>query len=99
VVLRDISRGVNVQILEISARKLCVCDYLDLAISLLLNGYRIPKISNQSIDLDFVVEELLECIDVEYFVARGLRSVDDELWSWVVSILSARASKNEMTGR
>jgi len=66
------SGGVNVQVLEISAGKLCVCDHLDLAISLLLNGYRIPKISNQSINLDFFVEEFLECIDVEYFVACGL---------------------------
>jgi hypothetical protein len=69
------------QILEISARELCVRNNLDLSIANLgdLNG--ISEVSNTAINLDLVLKELLEGGDVEDLVASGLRSIDDELWS------------------
>ena len=72
--------GVNVQVLEVSARELGVCDNLDLSLALLGDLDGITEVSNTAINLDLVLEELLEGGDVEDLVAGGLRSVDDELF-------------------
>lgn len=52
---------------------------LDLALALLLDNNVVAKVVGAALDLDAVLEELLEGSDVEDLVARGLRSVDDEL--------------------
>lgn len=68
-----------IQVLEVSARELGVCDNLDLSLALLGDLDGITKVSNAAVNLDLVLEELLEGRDVEDLVACGLRSVDDEL--------------------
>lgn len=55
---------------------------LDLALALLLDNNVVAKVVGAALDLDAVLEELLEGSDVEDLVARGLRSVDDELSNW-----------------
>ena len=55
--------------------------HLNLALSLLLDGHHIAQIPHPSIDLDFVVQELLEGTDVEDLVRGRLRGIDDELSS------------------
>ena len=75
-----IERG-SVQVLEVSARELGVCNHLDLALSLLADNNGIPEVTGASINLDLVLEELLEGTDVEDLVAGGLRGIDDELFS------------------
>ena len=67
-----------IQVLEVSARELGVCDNLDLSLALLGDLDGITKVSNAAVNLDLVLEELLEGRDVEDLVACGLRSVDDE---------------------
>jgi len=67
------------QVLEISARELCVRNNLDLSIANLGDLDGISEVSNTAINLDLVLKELLEGGDVEDLVAGGLRSVDDEL--------------------
>ena len=67
------------QVLEISARELCVRNNLDLSIANLGDLDGISEVSNTAINLDLVLKELLEGGDVEDLVASGLRSVDDEL--------------------
>jgi hypothetical protein len=57
---------------------------LDLALALLGDGDVVAQVVGAALNLDAVLEELLEGGDVEDLVARGLRSVDDEL-SVVVS--------------
>lgn len=52
---------------------------LDLAIALLGDGDGVAQVVGAALDLDALLEELLEGGDVEDLVARGLRSVDDEL--------------------
>lgn len=54
-------------------------DNLDLAITRLRDVDLVTEVTDTALDLDAVVEELLEGRDVEDLVARGLRSVDDEL--------------------
>jgi len=69
-----------VQVLEVSARELSVCDNLNLSLANLRDLDGITEVSNTAVDLDLVLEELLEGGDVEDLVAGGLRSVDDELF-------------------
>jgi hypothetical protein len=52
---------------------------LDLAIGGLGDLDVVAKVADAALNLDLLVEELLEGGDVEDLVARGLRSVDDEL--------------------
>ena len=52
---------------------------LDLAVGDLLDDDLAVQVADAALDLDLVVQELLEGGDVEDLVARGLRSVDDEL--------------------
>lgn len=52
---------------------------LDLAIGSLRDNDLIAEVTNTALDLDAVMQELLEGGDVEDLIARGLRSVDDEL--------------------
>ena len=54
-------------------------DNLDLAITRLRDVDLVTEVTDTALDLDAVVEDLLEGRDVEDLVARGLRSVDDEL--------------------
>ena len=75
-----IFRPGSVQVLEISARELGVCNNLNLSIADLGDLDDITEVSNTAVDLDLVLEELLEGGDVENLVAGGLRSVDDELF-------------------
>jgi len=56
---------------------------LDLPITEILDQHNIAEVSDTIVNLDFVLKELLEGGDVEDLVARGLRSVDDELRSSV----------------
>ena len=69
----------NVQVLEVTTRERNVSDNLDLAITRLRDVDLVTEVTDTALDLDAVVEELLEGRDVEDLVARGLRSVDDEL--------------------
>lgn len=69
----------NVQVLEVTTRERNVSDNLDLAITRLGDVDLVTEVTDTALDLDAVVEELLEGRDVEDLVARGLRSVDDEL--------------------
>ena len=55
-------------------------DNLDLAIAGLGDLDGLAEVAGAAVDLDALVEELLEGRDVEDLVARGLRSVDDELF-------------------
>ncbi len=50
----------NLQVLQVSARELRMCDNLYLAISLLRDLHDLPKVANAPIDLDLVVEEFLK---------------------------------------
>lgn len=52
---------------------------LDLAISLLGDLDGLAEVSDATLNLDLLVQELLEGGDIEDLVAGGLRSVDDEL--------------------
>lgn len=54
---------------------------LDLAIANLGDDDVVTEVADAALDLDAVVEELLEGGHIEDLVARGLRSVDDVLWS------------------
>ena len=54
-------------------------NHFDLAIPLLTDLHRIPQIPHPAIHLDFIVQELFKCGDVEDFVRGGLGGVDDEL--------------------
>ena len=69
----------TVQVLEVTTRERNVSDNLDLAITRLGDVDLVTEVTDTALDLDAVVEELLEGRDVEDLVARGLRSVDDEL--------------------
>jgi hypothetical protein len=69
------------QVFEISARELRVRNNLDFSIADLGDLDSISEVSDTAINLDLVLKELLEGGDVENFVACGLRSIDDELWS------------------
>lgn len=67
------------QVLEVSARELSVGDNFDLSITNLLDLNNVTEVSYTAIDLDFILEELLECGNVEDLVGSGLRSIDNEL--------------------
>jgi hypothetical protein len=69
----------HLQVLEISPRELSVRNNLNLALSLLGDLHDVTEVSDTAIDLYLVLEELLECRDIEDLVAGGLRSIDDEL--------------------
>jgi hypothetical protein len=69
-----------VQVLEITTRKLGVCDNLNLSIANLADLNDITEVSDSSVDLDLILEELLEGGDIEDLIAGWLRSVDDELY-------------------
>jgi len=56
-----------------------VCDNLNLSITNLADLDDITKVSDSSINLDLILEELLEGGDIEDLVACWLRGVDDEL--------------------
>ncbi len=58
---------------------------LYLPLSLLRYLHNIAQISNASINLDLVVEELFEGRDIEDFVARWLRGIDDVLCRSIIS--------------
>lgn len=68
-----------VQVLEVATREGNVSNNLDLAVTGLRDDDLVTEVADTALDLDAVVEELLEGRDVEDLVARGLRSVDDEL--------------------
>jgi len=84
------------QVLEVSARELGVCDNLDLSITNLLDLNDVSEVSDTAINLDLVLEELLECSNVEDLVAGGLRSVDDELLG--ISKTTLRNINKEVNG-
>ena len=69
----------NVQIFQVPARELCVCDDLDLPISLLADLHRITEIVRPVVDLYLIMKELLERRDVEDLVGGGLGGIDDKL--------------------
>lgn len=52
---------------------------LDLALALLRDLDGLAEVADAALNLDLLVQELLEGGDIEDLVARGLRSVDDEL--------------------
>jgi hypothetical protein len=74
-----VHEGSCIQVLEISARELGVCDDLDLSITNLGDLDNITEVSDTAVNLDLVLKELLECGNVEDLVAGGLRSIDNEL--------------------
>jgi hypothetical protein len=65
-----------------------VSNDLDFSIALLRDDDGVAEVTNTSLDLDLVLEELLEGGDVKDLVARGLRSVDGELWAGKTTISS-----------
>ena len=71
----------DIQVLEVSARELGVRNDLNLSISHLRDLDDVAKVSNTPVNLYLVLEELLECGDIENLVAGGLRGVDNELQS------------------
>ena len=75
--------GYNSQVLEVATREGDVSNDLDLALASLGDDNVVTEVADTALDLDAVVEELLEGGDIEDLVARGLRSVDDELQSSV----------------
>lgn len=58
----------DIQVLEVSARELGVCNDLDLSIADLGDLDDITKVSDTAVNLDLVLEELLECGNVEDLV-------------------------------
>jgi hypothetical protein len=69
----------HLQVLQVASRKRNVRDNLDLAISNLLDLDIIAQVARATFDLDAVVQELLECADVEDLVGHRLRAVDGVL--------------------
>ena len=69
----------HIQVLEISPRELSMRNDFNLALSLLRDLYNVAKISDAAVHLYLVLEELLECGDIEDLVTGGLRGIDDEL--------------------
>lgn len=67
------------QVLQVSPRKLSMCNDLDLPLALLANLYCVAQVTHAIVDLDLVVEELLERGNVENLVRSRLGGVDDEL--------------------
>lgn len=64
-----------------------MCDNLNLSITNLADLNDVTEVSDSSVDLDLILEELLECGDVEDLVACWLRGVDDELVRRLASFL------------
>lgn len=62
-----------------------MCHDLDLAVALLADLDRLAEVVGAPVDLDAVVQELLECGDIEDLVRCRLRGVDDELCDCVSS--------------
>jgi hypothetical protein len=82
------------QVLEVSSRELGVRSDLNLPIAEILDLHDITEVPDTAVDLDLVLKELLEGGDIEDLVARGLRSVDDELFFSSALILLYTASTN-----
>jgi len=57
-----------IQVLEITTGEVLVCDDFDLSVAELLDDDLILEILDSSIDLDFILKELLEAVDVEDLV-------------------------------
>lgn len=56
-----------------------MCDNLNLSIASLVDLDNIAEVAGPALNLDSVVEELVECGEVEDLVVDGLRGVDCEL--------------------
>jgi hypothetical protein len=56
-----------------------MCHHFDLAIPNLRDCYRVSEVADTIVDLDFVVEEFLECGQIEDLVADGLGAIDSVL--------------------
>jgi hypothetical protein len=74
---------IDIQVLEVTTREIDVCNNLDLSIADLGDLYGLAKVTDTAIDLDFILEELLECGNVEDLVGGWLGSVDDKLRRYV----------------
>ena len=66
-------------------------DNLNLPIALLADCNCVTQISNAIVNLDFIMEELLECIDVKDLVGGRLGGVNNELQRLAVGSVSNRA--------
>ena len=66
----------DIQVLQIPPTEGDVGDDFDLAISGLGDADAVAEIASPAVDFDAVVEELLECGQVEDLVAHGLGAVD-----------------------
>lgn len=80
---RSVKVGRHIQVLEVAAGEVVVGDDLDLALTLLGDLDGLAEVADTTLNLDLLVQELLEAGDIEDLVARGLRSVDDELERWI----------------
>jgi len=78
---------IYLQVLEIPPRELSVRNDLNLSLSLLRDLDNVAEISDAAVNLYFVLEEFLECRDIEDLVTGGLRSIDDELYHSEIVIL------------
>lgn len=70
----------DLQILEVSARELSVCNNLNLPITNILDRNNIAQVSYPTIDLNLILKELLEGGDIEDLVGGWLRGIDDVLF-------------------
>lgn len=68
------------QIFQISAGELGVCDDLNLAVALLADYHRVAQVPDPILDFDLVVQELFKRGDVENLVRCWLGGVDDVLY-------------------
>lgn len=78
----------NVQVLEVTTGELLVGNDLDLAVTGLGDLDGVAEVAGAALNLDAVVQELLECLDVEDLIVDGLRAVDYELLSDLLSLLA-----------
>lgn len=67
------------QVLQISPREWNMADNLDLALTSLRDRDLITQVAGSTLNLDLLVQELLECGQVEDLVAYWLRAVDGVL--------------------
>ncbi len=75
--------SMNLQILQVAARKCLVGNDLNLPIALLRDHHSVTEVACAAVDFDPVVQKLLEGTDVEDFVIRWLGGIDYELWRCV----------------
>jgi hypothetical protein len=78
--LKRKKKGSNSQVLQISSRKRDVSDDLDLAIACLRDLDGVAQVTDATVDLDPVMQELLEGGDVEDLIVDWLRGVDGKLF-------------------